>query len=778
MEKTYILHLIGIVQGVGFRPFVYKIATQNHLRGYVLNNNQGVEILIQGKQEKLEQFFKDLKNPPKAAKILSISKKLIHTPQKFSTFSIQKSQTHSIKTATIPADIALCESCKQEFFDPQNRRFHYPFISCTNCGGRYSLISRLPYDRANTAMNSFQMCQECQKEYNDSASRRFHSEINCCPKCGPQLFFTENLNYQGNFQNNYQNSPLLDSEIYTYLTLLKPPLQNAINTLKQGKILALKGIGGYALICDAKNANSIQTLRIRKNRPQKPFAIMCKDLKMAKSFAHLNHQETALLTSNIAPIVLSYSKSKTPLPLSLIAPNLATLGIILPYSPLHHLLFCHIDFPLVFTSANISGEPIIKDFYGISQKLQGVCDGVLSYNRDIFNPIDDSLVRVLGRKIQVLRRARGYLSDIPLPPLKKTQNFIALGAQQKSTFCLNFHNKLLLSPHLGDLDNLESMNNFKQNLSLFSQQYDAKIHTFCGDLHPNYAQRELLKDGDSHFIQHHFAHLLSNVAENKISKEVLGVIFDGTGYGLDGNIWGGEFLFYDPKEPFKFKRTASFAPFKLLGGEVAIRDIRRLGIEALFIAFEDSYQTIKLPLLENLKKDYGDQILDFFYKQHQNTQSYTCNSVGRLFDMVASLCHLINTTSYEGEGGMLLESLAYKAIKKKKQAKPYPFRVAKNIVFWESIIHKIYEDLQNHTPLENIALNFHQTLANIISAIATKHSNILLSGGCFQNVILTKLTLKALKGKKIFLNGEIPCNDGGISFGQAYFMRLKTSQKS
>lgn len=769
MEKTYILNLTGIVQGVGFRPFVYKIATQNHLKGYVLNNNQGVEILVQGNEKKLEKFFNDLKNPPKAAKIISISKKLIQTKKTFSTFLIQESQAHSIKTATIPADIALCESCKQEFLDPKNHRFLYPFISCTDCGGRYSLISALPYDRKNTAMHSFVMCESCQKEYNDKTSRRFHSEINCCPTCGPQLFFTDELNYQGNF--------LPDSQIHSHLAKQDSPIKSAIKALKEGKILALKGIGGYALICDATNANSIKALRERKNRPKKPFALMCKNIQMAKNYAYLNSQAIAMLNSSISPIVLSYSKTKANLPLSLIAPNLSTLGIILPYSGLHHLLFHSIDFPLVFTSANISGEPIIKDCYSVIQKLQNVCDGILSYNRDILNPIDDSLVRILGKKTQVLRRARGYLSDIPLQTPHHTKDFIALGAQQKSTFCLNLHNKLFLSPHLGDLDNLESINNFKQNLSLFSQQYQAKIHTFCGDLHPNYTQREFLNGSDSHFIQHHFAHLLSNVAENKIKQEVLGVIFDGTGYGLDGNIWGGEFLFYNPKQPFNFKRKASFAPFALLGGEAAIKDTRRLGVEALFIAFMDAYKNLNLPLLNSLKKDYGENIINFFYKQHQNAQSYTCNSVGRIFDMVASLCNLIEKTSYEGEGGMVLESLAYKALKHKKQAKIYSFRISKNIIFWESIIQEIYQDLQNHIPLENIALNFHQTLANIISIIAQKYSTILLSGGCFQNAILTKLTLKALKGKKVFLNGEIPCNDGGISFGQAYYMRLKTSQK-
>ena len=768
--QTYILNLTGTIQGVGFRPFVYKIATKYFLKGYVLNNNQGVKILIQGNQESIQNFLKELKNPPSAAKITSITQKKIPNKKIFSNFEIQKSQTHSIKTATIPADLALCQECINELFNPKDRRFLYPFISCTNCGGRYSLIHSLPYDRQNTAMANFKMCKICQQEYTNSNSRRFHSEINCCPNCGPQVFFTTHL--------NYNDKPLLDSQIIPFLKTTPNPIKNAIAALKNGKILALKGIGGYALICDATNQESIQILRDRKNRPKKPFAIMCKDLKMAMSFASLNKKEKDLLTSQIAPIVLSYAKTKTKLPLHLIAPNLATLGIILPYAPLHYLIFNEIEFPLIFTSANISGEPIIKDFYTITQKLQGICDGVLLYNRDIFNPIDDSLIRILNKKTQILRRARGYLSDIPFSTPHTQKNFIALGAQQKSTFCLKFHNKLLLSPHLGDLNNLESFLNFKQNLNLFTQQYQAKIDTFCADLHPNYAYKELLPSKNTHFIQHHFAHLLSNIAENRISSEVLGVIFDGTGYGLDGNIWGGEFLFYNPKKPLTFQRIASFAPFYLLGGEVAIKDIRRLGIEALFVAFKEHYKTLKLPLLESLKKDYGKDILTFFYKQHQNTQNYTCNSVGRIFDMVASLCNLTQKTSYEGEGGMLLESLAYKAQKNKIQAISYSFAIKKNIILWDTMMQEIYYDLQNHIPIENIALNFHFTLANIIKHIANQYETIALSGGCFQNAVLTQLTLQILKNKKVFLNQEIPCNDGGISFGQAYYMQLKTSKES
>ena len=569
--KTFQLLIKGIVQGVGFRPFIYKIANKYRLKGYVLNNNQGVKLCIQGEEKNLHFFLKSLKNPPNSARIDSITQKELKTSPNFSSFEIKKSLEESFKSAIIPADIAICKKCKKELFNPKNRRYLHPFISCTDCGGRYSLIASLPYDRNKTAMADFIMCKACQKEYESPASRRFHSEINCCPNCGPKLFFTRDFNPQ----------KLPDSQIIPFLNTIKNPLESFILALKNGEILAIKGIGGYTLVCDARNKKAILNLRKRKNRPKKPFAIMCKDTKMAKQFAILTPKEINVLNSPIAPILLSQAKDSS-LPLDAIAPNLNTLGIILPYTPLHHLLFMYLDFPLIFTSANLSGEPLLKDYYQICEKLQNVCDGILLYNRDIFNPIDDSLVRVIHQKTQILRRARGYLCDVTLPNkhYKRSSNFITLGAQQKSTFTFHFRGKTLLSPHLGDLDNIDSFENFKKTLKLFSTQYATKINTFGLDMHPSYSQRHLVQhQNKTIFIQHHFAHLLSNIAENSIQKEVLGVIFDGTGYGTDGKIWGGEFLEWNPNNPVTFKHLWHFQPFYLLGGENAIKDTRKLAIE-------------------------------------------------------------------------------------------------------------------------------------------------------------------------------------------------------
>ncbi len=789
---TYEFRLQGVVQGVGFRPFVYRIAIQHHIQGFVHNDTQGVFILAQGNQKDLEAFAKDLQNPPSAAKIVHFTQNPIPTHTLYQDFTIQQSKQNTPLSATIPADIALCQDCLKELFDASNRRFGYAFISCTNCGARYSLISNLPYDRQNTAMGKFKMCQECQSEYDNPNSRRFHSEINCCQICGPKLFYVnhlKNIKIPNISLKNISDSKVCDILESENIHFIPNPLEEAIKDLKNGKILAIKGVGGYALVCNALNSQSIINLRERKHRPRKPFAILCKNLVMAENYVHLNLNEKTILNSPIAPILLTKAKSNeekaanvqdSTLPLHLIAPNLNTLGIILPYTALHYLLTRALDFPLIFTSANLSGEPIIKDFGTIIENLGEVCDGILFFNRDIFNAIDDSLVRECPSKnqkhslenIQVLRRARGFLCNVALPttPDTKQQSFIGLGAQQKATFCLHFRNQTLLSPHLGDLDNLASFNNFIRTKQLFCTQYQANFNTLVLDSHPNYTQRNLIeKTTETHFVQHHFAHLLSNIAENSIDCEVLGVIFDGTGYGEDRTIWGGEFLKWNPKQPLEFSRFAHFDNFALLGGEKAIKDIRRLGLEILFNVFEEDYPKLNLPFLESLKQEFGDSILETFYKIHRNEGNILCNSVGRLFDAVSALCGVCLRTDYEGEGGMILESLAAKG----KTPKAYFFEIQNNIILWKFLIREIYQDLQDSIPLPQIALNFHYTLAQIISTMAKDFTCIALSGGCFQNALLTQLTLEALQNKQVYLQHQIPCNDGGISFGQAYYLQLK-----
>lgn len=790
LPLTYEFRLQGVVQGVGFRPFVYRIATQHRIQGFVYNDTQGVFILAQGDKKDLEAFAKNLQNPPSAAKIVHFIQTPIPTHTLYQDFTIQQSRQNSPLSATIPADIALCQDCLKELFDANNRRFGYAFISCTNCGARYSLISNLPYDRQNTAMGKFKMCPECQSEYDNPNSRRFHSEINCCQVCGPKLFYVNHL--QDIKLPNISLKNISDSELCNLLESqntrwIHNPLEKAIKDLKNGKILAIKGVGGYALVCNALNSQAILNLRERKHRPRKPFAILCKNLAMAEHYAHLNPNEKTILNSPIAPILLAKAKSNeeqstrtqdSTLPLHLIAPNLDTLGIILPYTALHYLLTRALDFPLIFTSANLSGEPIIKDFGAIIENLGGVCDSILFFNRDIFNSIDDSLVREHSRKqnhswenMQVLRRARGFLCNVALPttPHTKQQSFISLGAQQKATFCLHFRNQTLLSPHLGDLDNLVSFNHFMNTKQLFCAQYQADFNTLVLDSHPHYTQRNLIeKTTKTRFVQHHFAHLLSNIAENSIDCEVLGVIFDGTGYGEDGTIWGGEFLKWNPKRPLEFSRYVHFDYFALLGGEKAIKDIRRLGLEVLFCAFEEDYCKLNLPFLESLKQEFGDSILETFYKIHRSERKILCDSVGRLFDAVSALCGVCLRTDYEGEGGMRLESLAAKG----ETPKAYSFEIQNNIILWKSLIREIYQDLQNSIPLSQIALNFHYTLAQIISTIAKDFTCIAFSGGCFQNTLLTQLTLEALQDKQVYLHHQIPCNDGGISFGQAYYQCL------
>ncbi|MBX7490317.1 carbamoyltransferase HypF [Helicobacter turcicus] len=780
LHKTYEFHLQGVVQGVGFRPFVYRIAKECGIFGYVRNTTEGVFILAQGTKEALEYFECALQIPPKVAKITRISKKEIKNAESFFDFSIAQSIQENALSATIPADIALCDECLEEIRNSKNRRFSYPFCSCTNCGGRYSLIHTLPYDRKNTAMAEFEMCEHCKEEYENPNSRRFHSEINCCYDCGPKLFFAENLD-KFKFEEPMEDSTLCKRFGEDFL---EEPLHRAVKSLKQGKILAIKGIGGYALVCNGLNAEAIATLRVRKNRPQKPFALMCKDMKMAESYVHLSALQKEILSSSVAPILLTKSKDKISLPLFEIAPNLATLGVILPYAPLHYLLFEQLDFPLIFTSANLSGEPIIKDFYRVVETLVGVCDGVLLYNRNILNSIDDSLVRTLihngKEEMQILRRARGFLCDIALS-FKTQQDFIALGAQQKATFCLKTKNKILLSPHLGDLENVVSVENFLNTQKLFLTQYKIAPRNFVLDLHPNYAQRGFVSDIDKiQCVQHHFAHLLSNVAENAINTKVLGVIFDGTGYGetskdsgKTGKIWGGEFFEWNPSAPLEYQRIAYFDDFSLLGGERAIKDVRRLGLSLIFESFEEEYKTLVLPLL----REFSQENLEIFYtisKKVSRSAKVPCNSVGRLFDGVSALCGVCAQSSYEGEGGMVLESLALSALKsvKNKNLDMYMYTIKESVISYQGMVREICKELEWGMEVQEIALKFHNTLAEIIAEVAQDYTHIALSGGCFQNALLTQLVLEKLKNKVVYLNKEIPCNDGGISVGQAYFMNL------
>lgn len=762
------IRIDGLVQGVGFRPFCVRCALESNIFGYVLNYANGVKIIAQGSKEALLRFHKLLQNPPKVAKITHFSFKPCVESQKFCDFSIKKSDKEGFLSTKIPADIAMCEACLSEFLDSKNRRFLYPFTSCTDCGARYSIIESLPYDRAFTSMAKFSMCKTCLDEYNNPHSRRFRSEINCCKDCGPKLYFADFLE---SFKENIKN---LDDFSFCekYKNLSKNAFKKAIEALRKGKILAIKGIGGYALVCNALNMESLKILRERKRRHTKPFALMCKDLAMAENFVYLNKFEKEILTSKKAPILLAKSKPDSNLPLDLIAPNLANLGVILPYAPLHHLLFSEINFPLIFTSANVSGEPIIKDFSKIVESLSGVCDGVLLFNRNILNAVDDSVVHFVANKERVLRRARGYLSDISdFLEVESKESIFAFGAQQKSTFTYKTKQNLLLSSHLGDLEAPCSVEHFKSVRAFFTRQFKEIPTTFCFDLHPNYTQRKFLDSScENVFIQHHFAHFLANIYENRICESTLGVIFDGTGAGSDGSIWGGEFLEWNPKVPCEFKRVATFTPLVLFGGEVAIRDIRRLGLSALFAAYGERCAELELEILGKFSKIE----FDIFYQMQQKGE-ILCHSVGRLFDAISAICG-VESVSYDGEGGAILETLAIRAKDSGAVGVAYEFsNTSKNPIniFIKDIIRGVCNDLQQGVTKGQIALNFHITLAKIIAKIADGYESIALSGGVFCNALLVELTLNELKGKKVHLHSKIPSNDGGISVGQIHYAMLK-----
>jgi len=680
------LKISGIVQGVGFRPYIYKIAKKLNLKGYVLNNGSGVEIEIVGENE--NKFLDELlSNLPPLARIDNI-KKYPSLSNNYDEFIIQNSIT-TTKSVSISPDIAICEDCINDLNNPNNKRYNYPFINCTNCGPRYTIIKTLPYDRKNTSMAEFEMCNSCKEEYENPESRFFHAQPISCEKS------TLKLNH----------------------SILK-----IVNKIKEGKIVAIKGMGGFHLVCDATNSQTINTLRERKNRPTKPFAMMFKGLKTIQNYCELTTKDIELITSKEKPIVIVKKKKE----LKYIADEIDRYGVFLPYTPIHYLLFQNIDFPLVMTSANISGEPIIRDIEELKEKLGDVVDDILDYNRKIINSCDDSVVMAINETKITLRSARGYAPHNFYIEKKLKPKILAVGANQKSTISLAFDNKIITSPHIGDLSTIDSVEYFDEMIRRFRNFYDFKEDIIVCDKHPTYESTKWAKQQNKEVveIQHHYAHLLSCMFEHNLKGDFLCFCFDGTGYGDDGNIWGGEVFVANDKE---YKRIYHFDYFKMIGGEKAVKNPKNMAINLQTKKFD------KLP-------------------------APLTSSVGRLFDIVGYLGGFIETNSYEGESGMKIESFYDEKI-----IDNYHFKLNDGIIDFMPMI----ENLDNDKTL--IASKFLNSLVDVIKRISEEIDlPIILSGGVFQNKTLLKQILKL--NKKIYFNQNIPINDGGISIGQIKFM--------
>ena len=747
----------GAVQGVGFRPFIYRLARELNLKGWVNNSAAGVFIEVEGSETNLKKFLSriDQEKPP-ISQINSLETTWLE-PVNYTNFEIRHSSGGE-KTAIVLPDLATCPDCLQEIFDPHNRRYLYPFTNCTNCGPRYTIIEELPYDRPHTTMKNFTMCESCQAEYENPLDRRFHAQPNACPVCGPRLQLWDK---KGEILGNDNDA-----------------LNLSINALKKGQIIALKGLGGFQLIVNAKNRESVQQLRKRKHRPHKPFALMDSSLEKIKSYCEVNDIEAQLLSSPQAPIVLLKRKSKTPLDdLSPnIAPNNPYLGVMLPSSPLLHFLLHNIDFPLVATSGNIASEPICIDEKEALKRLENIADLFLVHNRPILRPVDDSVVRVIAGREMIIRRARGYA---PFPITINTQqkdnnypNILAVGGHLKNTVAILKNNQVFISQHIGDLSTAEALKSFNQVMESLKGLYDFEPEIIVCDAHPDYVSSQYAKSQNLPVItvQHHYAHLLSCLANTpllntncNLDAPVLGITWDGTGYGNDNTIWGGEFLLVDNNQ---YERIAHFRTFKLPGGDQAVKDPRRIAISILFEVLGDN-NSLKLPFLETVSSKELNLIKQMLAR---NLNTPLTSSVGRLFDAVAAMIGICENISFEGQGAMALEY----AINDLKTDEIYPYQITgltyPFVIDWQLIIESIIEDILQKTSHQEIAAKFHNTLVEIIIDIAQKsqQKNIILTGGCFQNKYLSERTIFRLKQEKLtpFWHHNIPPNDGGIALGQ------------
>jgi hydrogenase maturation protein HypF len=736
----------GAVQGVGFRPFVYRLAKELRLSGWVLNSAPGVFIEAEGVGATLREFLLRLEREKPARAIIQGMEFSFLDAVGYSGFVIRESDETGAKAAFILPDTAPCEQCLIDIFSPTNRRFRYPFTNCTNCGPRFSILEELPYDRPHTSMKRFKMCAQCEREYQDPADRRFHAQPNACPACGPQL---ELWDGDGNV-----------------LASGDAALRRAAAELRGGKIMALKGLGGFQLLADARDESAVKRLRKRKRRAEKPFALMYPSLALARRDCRVSQLEERLLLSPEAPIVLLHRWSP-PLAPS-IAPGNPALGVMLPSTPLHHLLLREIGFPVVCTSGNLSDEPICTDEREALARLEGIADFFVVHNRPIARPIDDSIVRVVRGREMVLRRARGYAPlpvhlKLPLPPI------LAVGAQLKNTVALSVGREAFISQHVGDLETSEAHAAFRAACIDLPRLYDVTPEIIACDLHPDYlstkyaAHLAAMTDAVVHPVQHHWAHILACMAENEVAFPALGVAWDGAGYGTDGTIWGGEFLL---AREDGFERVAHLRPFPLPDGDAAIKQPRRSALGVLFalggVAALD--QTDLAPVRDFLESELS--VIRQMLAQEQ--QAAMTSSAGRLFDAVAALTGIRQQSTFEGQSAMELEFAVHSCV-----GESYRFEIkstAPSIIDWRPMMGEIVEEIRGGVASGVIAAKFHNTLVEIIVTVACHvgQTRVVLSGGCFQNRYLTERAVQRLleSGFRPYWHQRVPTSDGGISLGQ------------
>jgi hydrogenase maturation protein HypF len=728
---------------VGFRPFVYQLAHQLDLPGWVLNSPQGVFIEVEGENKILEAFVVRLqKEKPERSSIQSLELSYLD-PIGMNGFEIRESENQGERTTLVLPDIATCEVCLGEVLNPKDRRYLYPFANCTHCGPRFTLIESLPYDRAATSMKRFEMCEACRREYEDPRDRRFHAQPIACPDCGPVLEL-----WDGNGET---------------LAARHQALMEAAETIRCGEILAVKGLGGFHLVVDAGNEQAVTRLRRRKNREEKPLALMFPKLVDAKLVCEVSDLEERILLSPESPIVVLRRRSQRVEIAPSVAPKNPFLGVMLPYTPLHHLLMNELGSPVVATSGNLSDEPICIDEREATERLRRVADRFLVHDRPILRHVDDSVVRVLAGRELILRRARGY-APLPLHVGSAAPGILAVGGHLKNTVAVTVGDNVFLSQHIGDLETSEAYSAFRKVIASFQELYGAEPERVAADMHPDYLSTKYAADQGLPMIsiQHHYAHVVSCMAENELEGRVLGVAWDGTGYGLDGTLWGGEFLLC---EGASFQRVAKFRDFRLPGGERAIKEPRRAALGALHAIFGDAlFEQVDLAPLDSFT---GQELVVLRRMLAGTVNSPATTSAGRLFDVVASVTGLRQKCSFEGQAAMELEY----AIEDEGDHPNYPFVLSSQTVDWEPTLRAILTDVENKVPVGKISARFHRTLAEIIVDVARQidEKRVLLTGGCFQNVFLTERAIQRLEaeGFRPYWHQRVPPNDGGLALGQA-----------
>jgi hydrogenase maturation protein HypF len=768
------LRIRGVVQGVGFRPFVYGLAGRHRLRGFVLNDAEGVLLEAEGPGERVKAFLEALPRQAPPQSVIRAMEPEYLPPAGYGGFEILESVEGASRSTLVPHDIAVCPECLREMGDPSDRRYRYPFINCTNCGPRFTIIKETPYDREKTTMRSFPMCPECREEYRNPASRRFHAQPNACHACGPSLTLADGRGRPvagGGLKGETGGG--LSTEEKKELNFQALSLTSRF--LQEGKIVAVKGLGGFHLACDAENHRSVLALRERKVREGKPFALMVPDLAAARRLCRVNRREAGLLSSPRRPIVLL--RKKTP---STVSPEAAPfqkfLGLMLPYTPLHHLLLRFSGKILIMTSGNLSDEPIAWENGEALERLGAIADYFLLHDRDIHIRCDDSVTRVFFGAELPLRRSRGY---VPYPvefPGGFRRPILACGGELKNTFCLGQKDLAFVGHHVGDLENAETLLSFERGIAHFEDLFSITPEVLAYDLHPEYlstkyalARKSVIKTG----VQHHHAHIASVMAEHGLDglkEKVLGVALDGSGFGEDGALWGGEFMEADF---LGYRRLACFQSFRLPGGEKAVREPWRMALSCLFETYGEELWNLDIHFVSFLRERVLPRWPLLRKMLAEGVASPRANGVGRLFDAVSALLGLCREARYEGEGAVLLEMAG-----ERSAGRLYPLVFegsSPRVIRVEDLIRAVVKDIGAGRPVPEISSRFHRTLADgifrmlLILGKECGTGRVVLSGGVFQNTTLLALLLRRLAREKfeVLLPRLFPANDGGLSLGQA-----------